>query len=177
MNYLEKFRTIKHFIFDIDGVLTSGNVFLTPEGGLLRTMSIRDGYAIKIAVDRGYSVCIISGGHTPGADLRLSNLGVQDIYMGAKNKLVAFQKHVRKYQLNPGAILYMGDDLPDYAVMAQVGLPCCPQDSVDEIRDLSLYVSPKKGGAGCVRDVIEKVLKLKGDWPGYPNLKTRTINR
>jgi 3-deoxy-D-manno-octulosonate 8-phosphate phosphatase (KDO 8-P phosphatase) len=170
MNYLKKFRNIQNFIFDIDGVLTQGDVFLTPEGHLLRRMAIRDGYAIRIAIDKGYRVCIISGGITPGAEKRLGALGVVDIYLDEKNKRAAYRSLLKKYNMDPETIIYMGDDLPDYEVMCEVGLPCCPKDAVDEIRDISAYVSPKKGGEGCVRDVIEKVLKLKGNWPGYPNL-------
>lgn len=133
-------------------------------------MSVRDGFAIRTAVQSGYRLAIISGGNTPTAIDRLSKLGVQDIVMECTGKVAALNDLVKKYDLQKEEMLYMGDDLPDFDPMKMVGLPCCPQDAVDEIRDISVYVSSKKGGQGCVRDVIEKVLKLRGDWPGYPNL-------
>ncbi len=174
MNHLERFRSIETFIFDIDGVLTSGHVLLTEEGKLLRIMSVRDGYAMKVATLNGFRICIISGGVTPGVEDRLSALGIKDIHLGVMDKVAVYKKFVSKYGLSEGNILYMGDDLPDFDVMQCVGLPCCPKNAIDEIRDLSLYISSQPGGEGCVRDVIEKVLKLKGLWPGYPTLKIKT---
>ncbi len=171
MNYLEKFRKIHTFIFDIDGVLTSGKVFLSGTGELLRSMSVRDGFAIKVAVQRGYEVAIVSGGTTPGSEDRLGDLGVQHVYLGVANKKKVVEAFLQENNLEATGVLFMGDDLPDYSAMQLVGLPCCPMDAVDEIRELSLYISPKAGGNGCVRDVIEKVLKLKRDWPGYPSLQ------
>lgn len=171
MNYLEKFRNIHTFIFDIDGVLTSGKVFLSATGQLLRSMSVRDGFAMKVAIQRGYQIAIVSGGTTPGSEDRLSDLGVQHVYLGVANKKEVVETFLEENNLEATGVLFMGDDLPDYSAMQLVGLPCCPMDAVDEIRDLSLYISPKAGGYGCVRDVIEKVLKLKGDWPGYPSLQ------
>ena len=137
---------------------------------LLRSMSVRDGFAMRVAVQSGYRLAIISGGDTPTAIDRLNKLGVQDVVMECTDKVAALNDLVKKYDLQKEEMLYMGDDLPDFDPMKMVGLPCCPQDAVDEIRDISVYVSSKKGGQGCVRDVIEKVLKLRGDWPGYPNL-------
>jgi 3-deoxy-D-manno-octulosonate 8-phosphate phosphatase (KDO 8-P phosphatase) len=171
LNYLNKFRGISTFIFDIDGVLTDGRVLLQADGSLLRNLSIRDGYSMRIAIKKGYQIFILSGGDTPGAFERFKSLGLSEILINCKDKKKALDELQNKYQLDSKAILYMGDDLPDYEAMKGVGLPCCPKDAVDEIRDLCIYVSPKKGGDGCARDVIEKVLKLKGDWPGYPNLE------
>ncbi|NND08296.1 MAG: HAD-IIIA family hydrolase [Saprospiraceae bacterium] len=171
MNYLEKFRNVEHFIFDIDGVMTDGQILVHPDGLWLRIMNVRDGFAIRTATAKGYRVAVISGGTTPGAHERLANLGVHDVYLGQKDKMEAYLHYINKYQLSEDSLLYMGDDLPDYSVMKRAGLAACPSNSVDEIRDLSHYVSPYAGGHGCVRDVIEKVLKLRNDWPGYPNIQ------
>ena len=170
MNHLQQFRSITTFILDIDGVLTDGMMLLHQDNLLLRSMSVRDGFAMRVAVQSGYRLAIISGGDTPTAIDRLNKLGVQDVVMDCTDKVAALNDLVKKYDLQNEELLYMGDDLPDFDPMKMVGLPCCPQDAVDEIRDISVYVSSKKGGQGCVRDVIEKVLKLRGDWPGYPNL-------
>jgi 3-deoxy-D-manno-octulosonate 8-phosphate phosphatase (KDO 8-P phosphatase) len=168
---LNRFRNISTFIFDIDGVLTDGKILLHPDGSLLRNLSIRDGYSMRIAINKGYQVFILSGGDTPRALERFQSLGISEIFLNCKDKKKVLDELMHRYQLTGSEILYMGDDLPDYEAMKEVGLPCCPKDAVDEIRDLCVYISPKKGGDGCARDVIEKVLKLKGEWPGYPNLK------
>lgn len=168
MNYLERFRTIHTFVFDIDGVFTDGMAQLMPDGTLIRSFSIRDGFAIRTAINKGYHVIIISGGTTPGVQNRLGYLGVTDIFTGVEDKEKQLVEICRKKSIDLNGVLYMGDDIPDLKAMQIVALPCCPSDAVDEVRDLSLYISHKKGGGGCVRDVIEKVLKLKGEWPGYP---------
>jgi 3-deoxy-D-manno-octulosonate 8-phosphate phosphatase (KDO 8-P phosphatase) len=170
LNYLTKFRNITTFIFDIDGVLTDGFMLLHQDGSLLRSLFVRDGYAMKVAINAGYRIFIISGGDTPTARQRFNSLGLQEIILQSKDKLVDLKVIMKKYGLQKDEILYMGDDIPDYEAMKAIGLPCCPDDAVDEIRDISEYISDKKGGNGCARDVIEKVLKLRGDWPGYPNL-------
>ena len=170
MNFLEKFRSVHTLIFDIDGVMTSGELFLDQYGHLFRTMNVRDGYAMKKAAEKGFRVGIISGGLTPGAEGRFESLGIKEIHLGVRDKRAALEELLGRHQLDPKGVLFMGDDLPDLEAMQIVGLPCCPRDAVDEIRDLSIYVSPKEGGQGCVRDVIEKVMKLQGSWPGYPNV-------
>jgi 3-deoxy-D-manno-octulosonate 8-phosphate phosphatase (KDO 8-P phosphatase) len=164
MNHLEKFRDIRTFIFDVDGVLTDGSLIVLENGSLLRQMNIRDGYAIRRAIETGYKVCIITGGKSLGVESRLSKLGVEDIFSGVQDKLPVYNTLLEKYQLDESLILYMGDDLPDYQVMRKVGFPCCPADAAPEIISLSRYVSPKPGGKGCVRDVIEKVLRLNYHW-------------
>lgn len=164
MNYLEQFKTVKTFIFDVDGVLTNGQVLVNEAGEQLRSMSTRDGYAIKKAVRAGYNVCIITGGNSVGVVKRLEGLEVKDIFWGVSNKIEVFLSYVRSNQLETSTILYMGDDLPDYEVMRLVGLPCSPTDAAQEILEIAQYVSPKKGGEGAARDVIEKVLKLNGHW-------------
>ena len=170
-SYKEIMPQINTFIFDVDGVLTNGVVTVTSNGELVRNMHTKDGYALKIAVDAGYNVCIITGGNNEGVRVRLSGLGIKDIYLGAHNKLNYFYEYIEKHNLKPENILYMGDDIPDFPVMKKVGLPCCPKDAVPEIQDISTYVSQKKGGKGCVRDVIEQVLKVQGKWNGQFDAK------
>jgi 3-deoxy-D-manno-octulosonate 8-phosphate phosphatase (KDO 8-P phosphatase) len=164
MNHLERFHRIKTFIFDVDGVLTNSELIVMENGDLLRKMSVRDGYAIKQAIRQGFRVIIITGGSSQGVITRLRNLGVEEVHAGISDKLSVFRELVERLELDPERILYMGDDLPDYEVMRLVGLPACPGDAAPEIRQLSQYISPVKGGAGCARDVIEKVLKLKKKW-------------
>jgi 3-deoxy-D-manno-octulosonate 8-phosphate phosphatase (KDO 8-P phosphatase) len=164
MNNLEVFRDIHTFIFDVDGVLTNSRVLVMQDGQLLRQMNIRDGYALRRAVEEGYRVIIISGGKSEGVRVRLQNLGVPDIYLGIQDKLDTYEEVVDMYELEEGGILYMGDDLPDYPVMRRVGLPCCPADAAREIKELAQYISPINGGDGCARDVIEKVLRLNDQW-------------
>mgnify|MGYP003624603796 CR=1 FL=1 len=163
-SYKEIMPKITTFIFDVDGVLTNGFVTIFPNGEMIRNMSIKDGYALKSAVIAGYNVCIISGGTNEGVRTRLRNLGITNIFLGAHNKLDQYQEYIEKYNIKPEEILYMGDDIPDYPVMKKVGLPCCPKDAAPEIQKISSYISQKKGGNGCVRDVIEQVLKVQGKW-------------
>ena len=157
---------VSTFIFDVDGVLTDGSVYVHDDGQLVRKMNIKDGYALKSAVDAGYKVCIISGGSNEGVRSRLKGLGITDIYLGAHNKIEQYQELLEKYNLQPESILYMGDDIPDYPVMNLVGLACCPRDAAPEIQNVSKYISQKDGGKGCVRDVIEQVLKVQDKWNG-----------
>lgn len=164
MNQLEQFRDIRAFIFDVDGVLTNNQVLVMENGQLLRNMSVRDGYAIRCAVEAGYKVCVITGARSEGVRLRLEALGVTDIYIGIQDKLEPYEAFISAYGLDEAHVLYMGDDLPDYPVMRRAGLPCCPGDAAPEIMGLALYISPLKGGEGCARDVIEKVLRLNGRW-------------
>lgn len=163
-NYKEYLNQIKTFVFDIDGVLTNGTIQVSTNGELLRTMNMKDGYAMKAAIKSGYTVCIISGGTNEGVRKRLRALGITDIYLGVEDKVEQMEEFFDVYDIKPETVLYMGDDLPDYYVMQQVALPCCPQDAVAEIKDISRYVSHKKGGKGCVRDVIEQVMKVQGKW-------------
>jgi len=163
-SYKELMPRITTFIFDVDGVLTNGNVTIFPDGQLIRTMNIKDGYAMKTAIDNGYRVCIISGGTNDGVRLRLQGLGITDIYLGAQDKMEQLDEYLDIYGIKPENVLFMGDDIPDLHVMKSVALPACPKDAVPEIQDISLYVSQKKGGNGCVRDVIEQVLKVQDKW-------------
>lgn len=164
MNQLERFQPISTFIFDVDGVLTNSHVLVMEDGKLLRQMSIRDGYAIKKAVDEGYHLCVITGGKSEGVKKRLEALGVQDIYIGKQDKTEAYEEFIDAYEIDPDSVLYMGDDLPDFQVMRRVGLPTCPKNAAPEILEIAKYISPYEGGSGCARDVIEKVLRLHGKW-------------
>ncbi|PQJ81599.1 KdsC family phosphatase [Polaribacter glomeratus] len=164
ISYKQLLPNISTLIFDVDGVLTNGMVTIMPDGDLIRHMNIKDGYALKTAVDKGYNVCIISGGTNEGVKTRLANLGIKDIYLGAHDKIKQYKELVKKYNLKPENVLYMGDDIPDYPVMKLVGLSCCPNDAAPEIQKISKYISYKKGGEGCVRDIIEQVLKVQGKW-------------
>lgn len=163
-NFKEGLRTVKAFVFDVDGVLSSPQVWLHPSGDLMRTMNTKDGYALQYAVKRGYPIGIITGGNTESVAMRFKGLGITDIYLGSSYKLDDLKDFLFKYDLKPEDILYMGDDLPDYEVMTKVGIPCCPSDAVEEIKSVSHYISPFAGGKGCARDVIEQVLRLHGRW-------------
>ncbi len=163
-SYKEIMPQITTFIFDVDGVLTNGTVTIFPNGDLIRQMNIKDGYALKTAVDMGYHVCIISGGTNPAVKLRLQGLGLTDIYLGISDKIEQLNEYLDIYNIQPDQVLYMGDDIPDFPVMKTIGLPTCPKDAVPEIQHISKYISQKKGGNGCVRDVIEQVLKVQDKW-------------
>ena len=165
-SYKEYLKNITTFIFDVDGVLTDGTVTVTTSGEMLRKMNIKDGFAIKTAIDKGFNVCVISGGSNEGVRKRLQGLGVIDIYLGAHNKAEQLNEYLVKHNIKTENVLYMGDDIPDVPVMKLVGLPCCPQDAVPEIKTISKYISHKNGGKGAVRDVIEQVLKVQDKWNG-----------
>jgi 3-deoxy-D-manno-octulosonate 8-phosphate phosphatase (KDO 8-P phosphatase) len=164
MNVLEKFKPIKTFVFDVDGVLTDGTLLILNDGQMARQMNIKDGYALQLAVKKGYRVVIISGGTSDAVKERLERLGIKDCFLKTDNKKEKLIEYVAAHQLTWNEILFMGDDMPDYIPMQLTGLPCCPADAVAEIKQISHYISPVKGGKGCARDVIEKVLKLNGHW-------------
>jgi 3-deoxy-D-manno-octulosonate 8-phosphate phosphatase (KDO 8-P phosphatase) len=163
--YLKKLHAINTFIFDVDGVLTDGTLILMPDGDYVRTMNIKDGYAMQAAVKAGYRLAVISAGKmSEGVKKRLENLGVQDIYLGVSDKKDAYETILFSYDLKTENIAYMGDDLPDFDVMLRVGLAACPADAAYEIQAIADYISPYNGGSGCVRDLIEKVMRLHGKW-------------
>lgn len=164
MNVLPSFKKIKAFVLDVDGVLTDSSVLVMDDGQLVRRMNIKDGYALQLAVKQGYFICVISGGASPAVKLRLEKLGISDVSLGVRNKKDELLRFATEHNLKWEEILYMGDDIPDFEVMQMAGLACCPFDAVTEIRQISHYISPITGGEGCVRDVIEKVLKLNGHW-------------
>lgn len=157
-------KKIRAVVFDVDGVLSAETITLSSEGEPLRTVNIKDGYAIQLACKRGLRVAIITGGNTAAVRKRYEGLGVEDIYMGAGVKLVAYEELLGKYSLTDEEVMYVGDDIPDYEVMSRVGCACCPKDACEEVKSVSRYVSDRIGGHGVGRDVIEQVLRAQGLW-------------
>lgn len=173
MTLLDRFKQITTFVFDLDGVLTDGALFIFPDGQFIRRMHIKDGFALQLAIKKGYRVAIISGSMSEPVITRLNKLGVKDVYMNVTDKKKKLQEYMQQHNLQKPEILFMGDDIPDYEVMQEAGLSCCPADAATEIRDTSAYISPVAGGQGCVRDVIEKVLKLNNHWELYTDTPSR----
>lgn len=157
---------IKALAFDVDGVLSAETIFLHPDGEPMRSVNIKDGYAIQLAVKMGLHVAIITGGRTESVRKRYEGLGVTDVYMGCAVKIRTYDEWLAKYGLRDEEVLYMGDDIPDYEVMQRCGCPCAPADAAPEIKQLAVYVSHLRGGYGCGRDVIEQVLKVQSKWLG-----------
>jgi 3-deoxy-D-manno-octulosonate 8-phosphate phosphatase (KDO 8-P phosphatase) len=166
-NILSYFKYIDTFFLDVDGVLTDGKVLVTEAGEFLRSFNAKDGYAIRRAVEEGYKVVVITGGKGGSVENRLRYLGIKQFYTNAADKLPILKTYLRENNIDSSTVLYMGDDLNDFEVMQNVGLPCCPADAANEIRNISHYISPLEGGQGCVRDVIEKVMKLQGKWMNH----------
>lgn len=164
MEYPQILSKINTFIFDVDGVLTNGQVILQKGGEQARIMNIKDGFALQLAAKSGYRVIVISGGKSEEVRTRFNGLGIHDVYLGASDKLEVFEEVKITYNLKEEEIAYMGDDIPDYPVMVNMGLPACPADAAQEIIAISKYVSPFKGGEGCGRDLIEKVMKAQQKW-------------
>ena len=163
-NFKEELSFVKAFAFDVDGVFSNCNVYLHPSGDMMRTMNIKDGFAVKLAVKKGYPVCIITGGISESVRIRFQGLGVNDVYLNSPDKLNDLTEFCNNHQVSLNNVLYMGDDLPDINVMGNVGIPTCTSDAVEEIKSISKYISHHKGGEGCVRDVIEQVLRAQGNW-------------
>lgn len=157
-------QKIKVVVFDIDGVLSAETITLSAEGEPLRTVNIKDGYAIQLAVKMGLRIVIITGGNTNAVRLRYERLGVEDIYMGSAVKVRTYDQMLEKYGLTDDEVMYMGDDVPDLEILRRVGCPVCPQDASPDVKEACLYVSPYKGGYGCGRDVIEQILRAQGKW-------------
>ena len=164
MNLLESFKAINTFAFDLDGVLTDGTFTLLPGGVFARKMNVKDGYALQLAIKKGYRVVVISGSSSDEAVNRLKRLGINDIFMRILDKENELAEYLSQNNIQSENVLFMGDDIPDLGVMKRVGVACCPADAVEEIKSVSAYISHLNGGYGCCRDVIEKVLKLNNDW-------------
>ena len=158
---LDKIRAI---IFDVDGVLSAETITLSADGVPLRTVNIKDGYAIQLAMKLGLRIMILTGATTPSVRVRYEGLGVEDIYLGCSVKIETYRQLLKQYDLTDEEVMYMGDDIPDLEIMRCVGCPVCPKDACPEIKEVSLYVSDRKGGYGCGRDVIEQVLRAQGKW-------------
>ena len=157
-------KKIKAIIFDIDGVLSAETITLSPDGVPLRTVNIKDGYAIQLAMKLGLRIVILTGANVPSISKRYEGLGVEDIYVGCAVKIKTYEAFLQKYQLTDEEVMYMGDDIPDLQVMRRAGCPVCPKDACPEIKAASLYVSDCLGGYGCGRDVIEQTLRAQGKW-------------
>jgi len=164
MLILSRFKLIKTFVFDMDGVLTDGSVIVDSKNNWLRRMNIRDGYALQLAVRSGFEVMVISGSNSSYVHHRLNRLGITNVYMEVKNKGEFLKNITNENAIDLTELLYMGDDIPDYECMKMAGLATCPSDAAIEIKEIASYISPWAGGNGCVRDVIEKVLKLNNKW-------------
>jgi 3-deoxy-D-manno-octulosonate 8-phosphate phosphatase (KDO 8-P phosphatase) len=162
--FKEELRSIKAFVFDVDGVLAESRVVLHPSGDMMRTMNTKDGYAMYKAMKEGFPIAIISGAKSPSIIGRFFNLGIEDVYLDSKNKSIDLDDFLSKYDLDASFVLYMGDDIPDIAPMREVGLPTCPNDAVEEVQGISKYISNLSGGKGCVRDIVEQVLRAQGKW-------------
>jgi len=163
-NYKQLLKQVKAFIFDVDGVLTDGKLHISEKGELLRQMNVKDGYALKHALSKGYEICIISGGKNPAVKSRLQGLGITNIYLGVDDKMNCLDEFSDIYDIAFNNMCYMGDDIPDLEVMKSVGLATCPQNAVAEVKAISHYVSHNNGGNACVRDIIEQVLKVHNNW-------------
>jgi 3-deoxy-D-manno-octulosonate 8-phosphate phosphatase (KDO 8-P phosphatase) len=159
-----RLHAVKAFAFDVDGVFTNGSVMLHPGGEFIRMMNIKDGFAVQHAIKMNYPIAIITGGYSKMVRRRFKSLGVKDIYMKSANKTVVFEEFIKKHFLRHEDVLYMGDDLPDFEIMKKSGFAACPADSAEEIKAISHYISHRNGGEGCVRDIIEQVLRLQGKW-------------
>jgi 3-deoxy-D-manno-octulosonate 8-phosphate phosphatase (KDO 8-P phosphatase) len=164
MNVLALFKNIKLFVLDVDGVLTDGSLILLDNGEMARRMNIKDGYALQLVIKKGYEILIISGGTSLAVKLRLQKLGIKNIHLSVKNKQAILSQFIAENNYTQEQVLYMGDDVPDVLPMRMAGLACAPADAAQEVKSIAHYISPISGGNGCVRDVIEKVLRLNEDW-------------
>ena len=173
MQTASSFEDIKAFFFDMDGVLTDGSIVLASDDMQLRTMNIKDGYGLQFAIKKGYLIFVISGATSLPAQARLQKLGVSEIYMGVMDKHKQFRELLDRFKLSSQEVLYMGDDIPDLAPMQHSGIACCPADAVAEVKSISHFIAEKKGGMGCVREVIEKVLRARGDWEIDPTISSQ----
>lgn len=170
--FKEELLNVKAFIFDVDGVLSLDTSPINEEGEPMRTTNLKDGFALRNAIINGYPIAIITGSRNQAVKKRYEKLGIEYIYLGIQNKEECFLGFIEETKLNPDQIMYMGDDLPDYQVMTKVGIPTCPSDAVSEIKAISKYISDRKGGCGCVRDVVEQVLRAQGKWINTEALKS-----
>lgn len=163
-NYKELLKHINTFIFDYDGVLTDGSLITTSDGEVHRISNVKDGYALQLAYKKGYRVAVISGARSDSIMHRMKALQITDVFLGVERKQDVYREYLKKNNLKPEQVLYMGDDIPDYKVMLEAGVSSCPADAAEEIKSVSKYISHFNGGKGCVRDVIEQVLKVQGKW-------------
>jgi len=164
MNFKQKLARITTFLFDVDGVLTDGKVLVMESGEMVRNMNSKDGYALHLAVSKGYRLGVISGGNNVAVKNALARTGITDVFIQQHDKLACYEAYKKQHALSDEEIVFVGDDLPDHEIMSKSGLAVCPNDAANEIKLISHYVSPKNGGEGCARDIIEQVLKVQGKW-------------
>ena len=163
-NFKQKLTRIKTLLFDVDGVLTNGQVLLMPNGEYVRNMNSKDGYALQLAIKKGYRIGIITGGNSQIVKAGLETFGIKDIFLAQHDKLQCYKDYINEHELNEEEIMFMGDDLPDYEVMQRVGIAACPNNAAHEIKEISIYISSRNGGEACVRDIIEQVMRSQGTW-------------
>ena len=163
-NFKEDIAKVEAMVFDVDGVMTDGRIIPTAEGDFIRCYNCKDGYALAYAIRHGYRVCVITGGYGATLERRLRMLGMQDFFIDCMDKITTLRDYMKRYNLNPEHVLYMGDDIPDLECMREIGIPVCPADSAPEVLEVSRYVSEFEGGRGAVRDIGEQVLRARGDW-------------
>lgn len=175
--FKEELTKIKAFVFDVDGVMSTGTQVLATDGETVRTSNLKDGFAMVYAIKVGYPICVITGGNTIDVIRRCEKIGIKDLYAGSLNKLPCFFDFLERSQLKADEVMFMGDDLPDYPVMKVVGVPVCPKDAAPEIKAISHYISDKNGGEGCIRDVIEQVLRSQGTWMDPENMNWNIFDR
>lgn len=173
MTLLDLFKHIRLFVFDVDGVLTDGSILIIETGNFIRRMSVKDGYALQLAVKKGYDIMVISGSDAEAVVVRMNKLGITNVNMKVTDKLDCLRNYMNQKKYDASQVLFMGDDIPDIAAMEFAGLACCPADAAPEVKEISKYISPAKGGENCVRDVIEKVLKLNHHWQHVEDVASR----
>ncbi len=164
LNFKQKLNNITTLMFDVDGVFTDGKVLVMESGEMVRNMNSKDGYAIHLAVQKAYRVVIISGGNNIAVKNVLERTGVKDVFINQHDKLACYLDYLKTNNLKDEEVVFMGDDLPDHEIMSRVGLAVCPKDAVADIKKICQYVSDKNGGEGCVRDIIEQVMRVQGKW-------------
>ena len=163
-NFKEQIARVEAFVFDVDGVMTDGGIIPTADGDFIRRYNAKDGYALAYAVKMGYKVCVISGGHGRLLERRLQMLGIHRYYIDCMDKITTLRSYLAEEGLDPQNVIYMGDDIPDLDCLREVGIPVCPADAAAEVLEIARYVSEFNGGAGAVRDIVEQVLRARGDW-------------
>jgi 3-deoxy-D-manno-octulosonate 8-phosphate phosphatase (KDO 8-P phosphatase) len=164
LNFKQRLTKITTLMFDVDGVMTDGKVLVMENGEMIRNINSKDGYALHLAVTKGYRIAVISGGNNLAVQKALSRNGITDVFIRQHDKIACYKEYMETHNLKDEEVLYMGDDLPDHEVMSRVGVATCPQDAAVEIKQICQYVSSKKGGEGCVRDIVEQVLRVQGNW-------------
>ncbi|MBP7496255.1 MAG: HAD hydrolase family protein [Bacteroidales bacterium] len=163
-NYKQLLKDIDTFIFDYDGVFTDGNVILKEDDEPFRTINVKDAYALQLAARHNYNIAIITGGKSAAIEKLFNRLGLEDLFFRSANKKEVLEAYLKSKNISSNSVVYMGDDIPDYKAMQLIALPCCPADAAQEVKEISLYISEFKGGEGCVRDIIQQVLKIQNNW-------------